>query len=146
MLEALVKRLNRDADTFPPSGVPVPARSPLRHTVGLSKPPSNTSSKPGTKRSTNGTSSFLFLMVNTKKLLTVGRKLLKMLLLAARSEVGLVVRFALRPYRKTSSAVATAVDTPWSTGPVEGRINRLKMIKRQMYRPTALTPPARVLP
>ena len=22
---------------------------------------------------------------------------------------------------------------PWSTGPVEGQINRLKMIKRQMY-------------
>ena len=29
--------------------------------------------------------------------------------------------------------MSAAVETPWSTGQVEGQINRLKMIKRQMY-------------
>ena len=31
------------------------------------------------------------------------------------------------------AAVEAALTTPWSTGPVEGRINKLKLIKRQMY-------------
>jgi transposase len=31
------------------------------------------------------------------------------------------------------AAVQAAVRLPWSTGPVEGQINRLKMLKRQMY-------------
>ncbi len=35
--------------------------------------------------------------------------------------------------QKDISAVAAAVDTSWSTGQVEGQINRLKTIKRQMY-------------
>lgn len=30
-------------------------------------------------------------------------------------------------------AVRAAITQPWSTSPVEGRINRLKTIKRQMY-------------
>jgi transposase len=29
--------------------------------------------------------------------------------------------------------VRAAVTSPWSTGQVEGQINRLKMIKRQMF-------------
>lgn len=51
---------------------------------------------------------------------------------AKHSEFGAVVRFAYG-LLKDISAVAAAVDTPWSTGQVEGQINRLKMIKRQMY-------------
>jgi transposase len=51
---------------------------------------------------------------------------------AKRSEFGHVVRFAYG-LQKDISAVAAAVDTPWSTGQVEAQINRLKMIKRQMY-------------
>lgn len=31
------------------------------------------------------------------------------------------------------AAVAAAVTLPWSNGPVEGHVNRLKLIKRQMY-------------
>src|SRR3954452_15784012 len=31
------------------------------------------------------------------------------------------------------AAVAAALRLPWSTGPVEGRINKLKLVKRQMY-------------
>jgi transposase len=42
------------------------------------------------------------------------------------------VRF-LYGLQKDISAVGSAVDTPWSTGQLEGQINRLKMIKRQMY-------------
>jgi transposase len=30
-------------------------------------------------------------------------------------------------------AVELAIETPWSNGPLEGQINRLKAIKRQMY-------------
>lgn len=51
---------------------------------------------------------------------------------AKRCEFGPVVRFAYG-LQKDISAVAAAVDTPWSTGQVEGQVNRLKVIKRQMY-------------
>jgi transposase len=51
---------------------------------------------------------------------------------AKHSEFGPVVRFAYG-LQKDISAVAAAVDTSYSTGQVEGQINRLKMIKRQMY-------------
>ncbi|MDE1916233.1 MAG: transposase [Sphingomonadales bacterium] len=30
-------------------------------------------------------------------------------------------------------AVAAAISSPWSSGQVEGNVNRLKLIKRQMY-------------
>jgi transposase len=30
-------------------------------------------------------------------------------------------------------AVAAAISTPWSSGQVEDKVNRLKVIKRQMY-------------
>lgn len=51
---------------------------------------------------------------------------------AKHCEFGAVVRFAYGLQRDIS-AVAAAVETHWSTGQVEGQINRLKMIKRQMY-------------
>jgi transposase len=51
---------------------------------------------------------------------------------AKHSEFGAVVRFAYG-LQKDISAVAAAVDTPWSNGQVEGQINQLKTIKRQMY-------------
>ena len=35
--------------------------------------------------------------------------------------------------RADYEAVKAGVTLPWSTGPVEGQINRLKMLKRQMY-------------
>jgi transposase len=35
--------------------------------------------------------------------------------------------------RKDLNAVRAAVEYPWSTGPVEGQIHRLKLLKRQMY-------------
>jgi transposase len=30
-------------------------------------------------------------------------------------------------------AVERSITTPWSIGPIEGHVNRLKVIKRQMY-------------
>jgi transposase len=35
--------------------------------------------------------------------------------------------------RREESAMRAALSEPWSTGPVEGQITRLKSIKRQMY-------------
>ena len=43
-----------------------------------------------------------------------------------------VRRFALGLY-EDYAAVKAGVTLPWSTGPVEGHINRLKMLKRQMF-------------
>jgi transposase len=51
---------------------------------------------------------------------------------ARHCEYGAVVRFAYG-LKKDLSAVSAAVETSWSNGQVEGQINRLKMIKRQMY-------------
>jgi transposase len=38
-----------------------------------------------------------------------------------------------RTLRRDLRAVELAMTVPWSNGPMEGHINRLKMIKRQMY-------------
>jgi transposase len=38
-----------------------------------------------------------------------------------------------RNLRRDYRAVELAIEKPWSNGPVEGQINRLKAIKRQMY-------------
>ena len=51
---------------------------------------------------------------------------------AKESEIKPLARFALS-LRRDLSAVTAAVESPLSNGQVEGQINRLKMIKRQMY-------------
>lgn len=43
------------------------------------------------------------------------------------------VRHFAEGIRRDESAVTAAVTTHWSNGPVEGHVNRLKTIKRQMY-------------
>lgn len=43
------------------------------------------------------------------------------------------VRHFAEGIRRDESAVDAAVTLPWSNGPVEGHVNRLKTIKRQMY-------------
>ncbi len=35
--------------------------------------------------------------------------------------------------RSDFAAVKAALEYPWSNGPVEGQVNRLKLIKREMY-------------
>jgi transposase len=52
---------------------------------------------------------------------------------AARSTVQALARLATS-LRDDYAAVKAGVSLPWSTGPVEGHINRLKMLKRQMVR------------
>jgi transposase len=51
---------------------------------------------------------------------------------AAASPLPPVRRFA-RVLRADYAAVQAAVTLPWSQGPIEGHINRLKMLKRQMF-------------
>jgi transposase len=43
------------------------------------------------------------------------------------------VRNLATSLRQDQAAVQAALDLPWSNGPVEGEINRLKVLKRQMY-------------
>jgi transposase len=51
---------------------------------------------------------------------------------ATTSALQAVQRFAKGLYQDYD-AVKAGVTLPWSTGPVEGHINRLKMLKRQMF-------------
>jgi transposase len=48
------------------------------------------------------------------------------------AKVGPLATFAAG-LERDRAAVEAALTEPWSTGPVEGRINKLKLIKRQMY-------------
>jgi transposase len=47
------------------------------------------------------------------------------------SDVAPLQRFAIG-LRADSEAVKASVTLPWSNGPVEGHINRLKMLKRSL--------------
>ena len=51
---------------------------------------------------------------------------------ARKTGIHALVRF-VRTLKQDLSAVEAAVSEPWSNGPVEGQLNRLKMLKRQMY-------------
>lgn len=51
---------------------------------------------------------------------------------AVASDFHFLAQFA-RVLRRDLDAVTQAITSRWSNGPVEGHINRLKMIKRQMY-------------
>jgi len=50
----------------------------------------------------------------------------------ARAEDSLLSSFA-RGLQKDQAAVSAALSQPWSNGQTEGQINRLKLLKRQMY-------------
>jgi transposase len=43
------------------------------------------------------------------------------------------LRHLARSMRQDGPAIRAALTLPWSTGPVEGHVNRLKLLKRQMY-------------
>ena len=51
---------------------------------------------------------------------------------ATASRFAFVAQFA-GTLQRDLPAVELSMTTPWSTGPLEGQINRLKVIKRQMY-------------
>jgi transposase len=61
---------------------------------------------------------------------------------AATSSLPPFRRFA-KGLRADLAAVEAAVTLPWSQGPIEGQINRLKMLKRQMFGRARLDLPAR---
>jgi transposase len=60
---------------------------------------------------------------------------------ATTSTLEALQRFATGRY-EDSQAVKAGVTLPWSSGPVEGHINRLKMLKRQMFGRARLDRPA----
>lgn len=43
------------------------------------------------------------------------------------------IRTFARGVRQDEAAIRAAIILPWSSGQVEGQVNRLKLIKRQMY-------------
>ncbi|WP_405053661.1 transposase [Sphingobium sp. MK2] len=47
--------------------------------------------------------------------------------------LGSAIASFARGLRRDIDAVRAALILPWSTGPVEGKINKLKLIKRSMY-------------
>jgi transposase len=57
---------------------------------------------------------------------------------ATKSAVGAWRRFA-KGLRDDFDAVKAGVTLPWSSGPVEGQITRLKLLKRQMFGRASLT-------
>jgi len=52
---------------------------------------------------------------------------------AARKSVCTEVRRFAQGLRQDWSSIQNAVSLEWSNGQVEGQVNRLKMLKRQMY-------------
>ncbi len=61
-----------------------------------------------------------------------GQQMRQWITAAKHCGIGSLVRFAFG-LQKDLSAVLAAVETSYSNGQVEGQVNRLKMIKRQMY-------------
>ncbi|MDT8362869.1 transposase, partial [Roseomonas mucosa] len=45
----------------------------------------------------------------------------------------LAPEYAARGLRRDRAAIEAALSTPWSTGAVEGKITKIKLIKRSMY-------------
>jgi transposase len=74
------------------------------------------------------------LVLSFRTILRVGRvaTLRRWMTRAAATGIEAVQRF-VRKLRQDLRAVEGAVTEPWSNGPVEGHINRLKMLRRQMY-------------
>jgi len=60
------------------------------------------------------------------------KKLSEWIKAAAASEFRFTAQFA-RTLQRDLEAVELSITTSWSNGPIEGQIDRLKSIKRQMY-------------
>ncbi|MEP7307483.1 MAG: transposase [Acidobacteriota bacterium] len=74
------------------------------------------------------------LMLSFRTILRVGKvgTLRRWMVRAHATQIGALQRF-VRKLRQDLRAVEGAVRERWSNGPVEGHINRLKMLRRQMY-------------
>ena len=74
------------------------------------------------------------LVLNFRSLLRMGKlaALRRWMKRAQKTGIHALTRF-VRTLQQDLRAVEAAVTEPWSNGPVEGHINRLKTLKRQMY-------------
>jgi transposase len=73
-----------------------------------------------------------------------GRKLLEPWMTAALATGEPALRSFVTGLRADQDAVTNGLSLPWSSGAVEGHVNRIKMLKRQMYgraSPDLLPPP-----
>jgi transposase len=62
-----------------------------------------------------------------------GRKLLEPWMTAALATGEPALRSFVTGLRADQDAVTNGLSLPWSSGAVEGHVNRIKMLKRQMY-------------
>ncbi|MFI9415229.1 transposase [Nocardia gamkensis] len=61
-----------------------------------------------------------------------GRELERWMAVVDRDDLPALQSF-VRGLRRDLDAVTAGLSLPWSSGPVEGHVNRIKMIKRQMF-------------
>jgi Transposase len=82
----------------------------------------------------SGFAVMLKLVLNFRSLLRVGKlaALRRWMKRAQKTGIYALTRF-VRTLQQDLRAVEAAVTKPWSNGPVEGHINRLKTLQRQMY-------------
>ena len=123
------------------NSIPVPGRaiSPQVAAVLLSKLPAELSSHQAEvvarlKQQCPGFAVIRKLVMGFRTILRIGKvsTLRRWMKRALKTGIHAMVRF-VRKLRQDIAAVEAAVSQPWSNGPVEGQINRLKMLKRQMY-------------
>jgi transposase len=123
------------------NSIPVPGRaiSPQVAAVLLSKLPAELSSHQAEvvarlKQQCPGFAVMRKLVMGFRTILRIGKvsTLRRWMKRALKTGIHAMVRF-VRTLRHDIEAVEAAVSQPWSNGPVEGQINRLKMLKRQMY-------------
>jgi transposase len=62
-----------------------------------------------------------------------GKELTRWLDQSQRETVPEELRNFAKGLQEDEAAVRAALDSPWSNGQVEGQVNRLKTVKRQMY-------------
>ena len=131
--------------------IPVPGRaiSPQVAAALLSKLPAELSSRQAEvvaqlKQQCPGFAVMRKLVMGFRTILRIGKvsTLRRWMKQALNTGIHALVRF-VRTLQQDIEAVEAAVSQPWSNGPVEGQINRLKMLKRQMFRPGRDRTPSR---
>ena len=131
----------KSTETAEKKSIPVPGRaiSPQVAAALLSKLPAELSSRQAEvvaqlKQQCPGFAVMRKLVMGFRTILRIGKvsTLRRWMKQALNTGIHAMVRF-VRTLQQDIEAVEAAVSQPWSNGPVEGQINRLKMLKRQMY-------------
>jgi transposase len=121
--------------------IPVPGRaiSPQVAAALLSKLPAELSNRQvdivaRLKQQCPGFAAMRKLVMGFRTILRTGKvsTLRRWMRRAMNTGIHAMVRF-VRTLKQDMEAVEAAVNQPWSNGPVEGQIDRLKMLKRRMY-------------